>query len=204
MTSKNKFRYVCLFLSIAVFLVVIIRKQKKNKVRETKTELVSGETIRQPVDSRQFIPVEEVSDPVPVLPVKETEIIYRDTGSIQTEIRYILQTVDTTAIIADYIKKRSYELTVFDNKEQGCLQLFPTVQYNTLTGLNVEYTPVIRQTTITKQKVWTPFLGASYSTFNYVGIGAGIFYHNIGLEYQYQRDYLKAVDGHEIGIKCRF
>ena len=71
----------------------------------------------------------------------------------------------------DYELKRTYKLTAFDNKTQGKLELFPVIQYNKLSALDYNFTPIIERQTIYKAKAWQPFVSASYSTLNYIGIG---------------------------------
>ncbi|MFV0587080.1 hypothetical protein [Bacteroides reticulotermitis] len=162
----------------------------------TKTVYVKGETVNGSVEDRQLVPVKETTPDKPLLPTKEIEIQYRDTGSI------VVQVVDTAAIIENYIKKRSYNLVAFDNKENGKLLLFPTVQYNELTGLDYQFTPVQRE--IYKVSTWQPFVSGSYSTLNYVSLGAGVFYHKVGFEYQYQIGFNHTNNGHSFGLKYKF
>ncbi|NDW19281.1 hypothetical protein D0T53_10190 [Dysgonomonas sp. 216] len=156
----------------------------------TEVHYVQGETISGSVSNNQFEPVKEEKPDKPLLPTKEIEVQYRDTGSIRTitDIKYVYQVVDTAAIIEDYILKRSYILTAFDNKEHGKLLLYPTVQYNKLTGMDYSFTPMQKQKNTYLQKVWQPFISGSYSTLDYVGLGGGVFYHNLGFEYQYNID----------------
>ncbi|MDR2002406.1 MAG: hypothetical protein LBQ74_05185 [Prevotella sp.] len=149
---------------------------------ESKTEYIKGEMVTGSVSPTQFEPVKEEKTGKPVLPV----IQYRDTGSVK--IKYVNLPADTAAIIADWELKRTYKLTAFDNKTQGKLELFPVIQYNRLMALDYNYTPVIERQTIYKTKVWQPFLSASYSTLDYIGLGGGLFYHNSGFEYQYHID----------------
>ena len=151
---------------------------------DKKTEYVKGEMINGSVSNNQIEPTKETKPDKPILPLV-SDTIYLDS------IIYIVQKVDSAAIIADYILKKDYQLTLFDNKENGKLTVAPTVQYNKLTGLDYSFTPIQRVTTITKERTWQPFASASYSTFNYVGIGAGAFYHDIGFEIQYQTDFTK-------------
>ncbi|MBF0651062.1 hypothetical protein IR083_19790 [Dysgonomonas sp. GY75] len=146
------------------------------------TKYIKGETITGSVSPTQFEPVKEEKPDKPLLPM----IQYRDTGS--TKIKYVNLPVDTAAIIADWELKRTYKLTAFDNRTQGKLELFPVVQYNRLMALDYNFTPMIERQTIYKTKVWQPFLSASYSTLDYVGLGGGLFYHNSGFEYQYNID----------------
>lgn len=121
-------------------------------------------------------------------------------------MRYI--PIDSAAyaklVIADYELKRTYKLTPFDNKTQGKLELFPVIQYNKLSVLDYNFTPVIERQTIYKTKVWQPFISASYSTLNYIGIGGGIFYHDIRIEYQYQKSLGSQSNGHLFGVKYKF
>lgn len=159
---------------------------------EPKKEYLKGETVTGSVSPTQFKTIKE----------EKPNIHYRDTGCT----KYLSIPVDTSAIIADWELKRTYKLTAFDNKMQGKLELFPVIQYNKLSALDYNFTPVIERQTIYKTKIWQSFISASYSTLNYIGIGGGIFYHNLGFEYQYQ--YQKSLgnqgNGHLLGVKYKF
>lgn len=157
---------------------------------ETEVCYVPGETVSGSVSNNQFEPVKEEKPEKPLLPTKEIVIQYIDTGSVRTitETKYLYKVVDTAAIIEDYILKRSYCITAFDNKEQGKLLLYPTVQYNKLTGMDYDFTPILKQKNTCLKKVWQPFVSGSYSTLDYLGLGGGVFYHNLGFEYQYNID----------------
>lgn len=160
---------------------------------EPKKEYFKGETVTGSVSPTQFEPIKG----------EKPNIQYKDTGSI----KYLSIPVDPSAIIADWELKRTYKLTPFDNKIQGKLELFPVIQYNKLSALDYNFTPVIERQIIYKTKIWQPFVSASYSTLNYyIGIGGGIFYHNLGFEYQYQ--YQKSLgrqsNGHLFGVKYKF
>lgn len=109
---------------------------------------------------------------------------------------------DTAAIIADWELKRTYKLTAFNNKTQGKLELFPVIQYNRLAALDYNFTPMIERQI--KTKVWQPFASGSYSTLGYIGVGGGIFYYDIGIEYQYQKSLGSLSDGHLFGLKYKF
>lgn len=165
---------------------------------EPKKEYLKGEMVTGSVSPTQFEPIKEEKPDKPLLPF----IHYKDTGSV----RYI--PIDSAAyaklVIADYELKRTYKLTAFDNKTQGKLDLFPVIQYNKLSALDYNFTPVIERNTIYKTKVWQPFVSASYSTLNYIGVGGGIFYYDIGIEYQYQKSLGSQSDGHLFGAKYKF
>lgn len=164
---------------------------------EPKLEYIKGATITGSVSPTQFEPIKE----------EKPEIQYRDTGSI----KYVNLPADTAAIIADWELKRTYKLTAFDNKTQGKLELFPVIQYNRLTALDYNFTPMIERQTIYKTKIWQPFISGSYSTLGYIGVGGGVFYHNLGFEYQYnikvmdiKNNYLYMRNYHSIGLKYKF
>ena len=140
----------------------------------------------------------ETTPEQPVLPIR-IDTFYKD------KIKYVTQTVDTAAIIADYIKKRSYEITAFDKPDIGKLEVKAEVQYNSLDDISYTFTPVIKETKIKAEKVLIPFVGISYSTLGAIGAGGGVFYHNIGVEYQCQlstEDISK--NGHWVSLKYKF
>ena len=194
----KKYIYIGMVI-VCLFIGFFVGRKKINP--ETKVEYITLEPVSGSVGINHLEPVGEEIPIHPNLPVR-IDTIYKD--SIRTEIKYIVQKVDTAAIIVDYILKRSYSITAFDSKELGSLILFPTVQYNKLTGLDYEFTPIQRQIETYKEKVWQPFLSGSYSTLNHVNLGGGIFYHNLGFEYQYQKDMIGRNDGHLFGLKYVF
>lgn len=165
---------------------------------EPKKEYIKGETLTGSVSPTQFEPIKEEKPDKSLLPF----IQYRDTGSVK------YMPIDSAAyaklVIADYELKRTYKLTPFDNKTQGKLELFPVIQYNKLSALDYNFIPIIERQTIYKTKAWYPFISASYSTLNYIGIGGGIFYHDIGIEYQFQKSLGSQGNGHLFGVKYQF
>lgn len=180
MNDKYTSKLITVFMVLVILLFLSVWRDEDHTV---KTEFVKVDTVKDSLNSWELVPVSEEIPVVPDLPAKQIQ--YRDTGSIHTviETRYIHQTVDTAAIIAEYIAKRKYELNVFDNIEQGKLIVYPVVQYNRLTSFSYEYTPVRRQVTHVKKNIWQPFISTSYSSANHFGLGAGFFYNNIGVEY---------------------
>ena len=136
------------------------------------------------------LPVKEIQPINPILPYK-----YIFINNTKTEI------VDTAKIISDYIAERTYSQTLFDNLH-GKLDISPTLQYNTLTDIPFTFTP-IEKMIYTKQR-WTFFSTASYNTFNIVGVGAGVFYNNIGANYKYLWNRDLKTSGHEFGVSIMF
>lgn len=200
MEMKGKNIKVALFSFIfGGLLFFLIGKFSSQYKMENSLEY--GQVYNGSVNNDQLKLIKEESVDNPVLPLKRIEIRYRDTG--RTETKYIYQVVDTAAIIADYVLKRTYDIIAFDDMDKGKLRLFPVIQYNKLEEINYEFTPV-RRTSIYKEKVWQPFISGSYSTLDIVGFGGGLFYHKLGFEYQYQIDYKNMRKGHLLELKYRF
>ncbi|SHF74353.1 hypothetical protein [Dysgonomonas macrotermitis] len=44
----------------------------------------------------------------------------------------------------------------------------------------------------------------SHLILDIVSVGGGFFYHNLGIEYQLQRDFRNNDTGHSLGIKYKF
>ena len=188
----NKYSVILIFLLLlcTVFTAGFLIGRKTINT-ETKIEYVKLEPVSGSIGNNQLKPDKEEIPKNPVLPIKIDTV-------------YFTAKVDTAAIIADYMLKRSYSILALNSKEIGTLKLFPTVQYNQLSAFDYEFTPVQKQSTIYMEKVWQPFLSGSYSTLGNIGLGAGIFYHNLGFEYQYQVDMINKNNGHLLGIKYKF
>lgn len=105
------------------------------------------------------------------------------------------------ATVYDWNLERKYASTLFNN-ENGKFSYDISVQNNKLSNFEYTFTPIHKQLP-PKEKVFQPFVSASYSTFNYIGVGGGIFYHDIGFEYQYQQK-LSGNTGHSFSIKFKF
>ena len=151
-------------------------------------EYIKGETVEGAINSGQFIPTKEEKPRI--------------------EHRYPIAPFDSAKyaqeVIADYELKRSYSLKAFDNETQGKLELFPTIQFNKLTGFDYSFTPIIQRETFYKERTIQPFGSISYSTLGNIGMGGGLFYHNLGFEYQYQIGFRNRDNGHSFGLKYKF
>ena len=156
---------------------------------KTETKYIKGETVERIV---------EVPAPYEVIAPKEPIYIYK-TDTIDN---IIVQKVDSAKIIEDWVLKRNYAQTLFDNQD-GKLNIDLSVQYNQLQELKYSFTPIRQINTVYKERTWQPFVSGSYSTFSQIGIGGGFFYHDLGFEYQYQRNFNNS-SGHLFGVKKRF
>ena len=156
------------------------------------------------VEYKQGEPV-KVDVPYPVF-VKETKTII-DTQQLPGKVVVVRDTiyqVDTIEVVKDYMMERSYSQTFFDSKEKGRLTVNSVVQYNKQKNIGIDYAPVVQVETITKtiKPVFTPFVSVGYNTLNYVSAGAGLFYHNAGLEYNFN---ISNTDQfHDFKLKVKF
>ena len=162
----------------------------------SKIEYIKGETVRDTIFATKLVPYKVEIPAKPVLPMKP------DTIRIPGKPEIIRMKVDTAQIIADYIKENSYSNVLFDDQQKGKLTVASVVQYNTLKKLGYEFTPIQKQTTIEKRRVFTPFVNASYNTFGYYGAGAGLYYYDVGVNVKYLSDF--KTKGYEFGVNIKF
>ena len=110
--------------------------------------------------------------------------------------------VDTAQIISDYILERRYEINVFDN-DAGKLDVEQSIQYNELKEFNYTFTPIQKVITKRTKPLFEPFVSVGYNTYQQASVGGGLFYRNVGVEYNYlySADYNS---GHQLGIKVKF
>ena len=161
-----------------------------------KTEYVKGETVRDTIFAEKLVPYEVTTPANPVLPMVP------DTIRIPGKPEIIRMKVDTVQIIADYIKENSYSNILFDDQKKGKLTVASVVQYNKLKKLGYEFTPMYKETTVEKRRVFTPFVNASYNTFGYFGGGGGLYYHDVGVNVKYLTDF--KTKGYEFGLNVKF
>lgn len=118
------------------------------------------------------------------------------------------------AVYADYIKIRKDHVSIFDIDTLGTLTVDNTIQFNRSHGYGYNFKPRVKTINNNfKQKPITfiPFASSSYSTTDYLGVGGGFFYHNLGFEYQYQIDlrqnnisFEPRGNAHLLGVKYKF
>lgn len=188
---------LCSFLLGSVIFFFVGRSA--SRVKE-KTVYVKGDTVAGTISHTQLKPVKEENPTQPALPLR----LGGDTTYLPSKTIYVAVEVDTAAIIAEYVLKRSYDILAFDDDKMGKLELFPSLQYNRLIEIDYKFTPVKQLQRISIDKTWTPFVSASYSTLNHVGVGGGVFYHNIGVEYQFLKGFGGMKNAHNFGMKIRF
>jgi hypothetical protein len=183
--------YICIGLVLIAFAGGFFLG--RGKVRTSvKTEYIKGETVVRPVKipypSTVFIPT------LYFLPTKS------DTLYLDGEAQFV-QTVDTAKIIEEYITQNTYEFNVFDDSN-GKLDIKQTIQYNRLNDFSYTFTPIYRHTTVSEKPIFEPFVSIGYSTFNQAFIGGGVFYKDVGIEYNYIQS--NTLGGHSLSIKYKF
>lgn len=185
---KKETLYI-IYTLIGFIAGLIIGRQGSDSDQSIK--YIKGETIEKivevPIPYKVEVPVQ------PLFLYKKADTIY---NTIATEI-------DTTAILNDWITRKSYKQDLFDN-QHGKLSVNASVQYNQLASLKYSFTPIQKEISTTKHQTWMPYVGVSYNTLNHLGIGGGLFYHNIGIEYQFQKDLRYNDTGHSFGLKYKF
>ena len=161
------------------------------------------DTIAVPLPYRVEIPdMEDVALPMRADTVWRT-IPITDTVWLD-RIKTITQVVDTARIIADFVAINHYTLQVFDIDTVGVFDVNLSVQYNLLRSFDYSFTPMIREVTRYVGPTFIPFVSISTNTFQTVGIGGGVLFRNIGIEYQFLHNHSLNSSGHQLTLKYRF
>ena len=180
--KKSNITITFIFTILAFIIGRASVKQTDNVIYKKGNNIIGNAPIT--------LPVKEIAPTNPILPYK-----YIFINETKTEV------VDTAKIINDYVAKRTYSLTLFDNLH-GKLDIAPTVQNNQLIDLPYIFTPM--EKTIYKKDKYTFFTTLSYNTFDIAGIGVGAFRNNVGLHYRYLWNARLHTNGHELGVNIKF
>lgn len=162
---------------------------------ETKIKYVKGQETHDTLYSEVLLPYNSKIPDNPILPTKP------DTIKIPGNPEYITLKVDTAKIIENYVKENSYKNLLFDNND-GKLIIESVVQYNAMKKLAYTFTPIQKEVTKIYNRVITPYLGVSYNTFGYYGVGGGIYYHDVGVGAKYMTDFNNK--GYEVSLNYKF
>jgi hypothetical protein len=161
---------------------------------------VGTEYVREPVQTGRIERPEVVSVEAPVVPVLPVRV---DTVYVD-RVMYTREVTDTAAIIADYELRRQYEVPLFDD-QYGKLDISIQTQYNRLEEISYSFVPLRTVEYREIRRVWQPFASVSFVTAGQFGAGGGLFYHHLGVEYQWVKSVRSGVaDGHLIGLKWKF
>jgi hypothetical protein len=188
----KKYWIIALVIIFCFLLGFILKGITTKKI---KTVYVKGDEIHDTIFKEKLVPYSIKQPQNPELPIKH------DTLILQGGEKIVTMKVDTLAIISKYIQENSYRNVLFDNNN-GKLVVGATVQYNELRKLNYDFTPIQKQTTITKEPLFIPHIDFSYNSFGYFGAGGGIFIKDLGINGKYITDFKKS--GFEIGLGYKF
>jgi hypothetical protein len=191
-----KKRYVALIVLIALvtgFFIGRNRIEYRETVRWGKGDVIR-DTVEVPAEP-SFTERPNIDDVK--LPMRVDTLWMSDTIKI-------VERVDSAKIIADYIAINYYNLLLFDNDTLGRFEINQSIQFNRLRHLDFSFEPLIKERTIYERPRFEPFVSGSINTFNTVGFGGGVFIRDVGVEYQFQRNYLNDRSGHQISLKYRF
>lgn len=192
---KNKYWVTLIIITaIASFFAGRATVETKETVR-----FIKGETIIAEYPSHLLLPKREIKGFAFDLPayyfISDT-IVERDTIIIQKK-------ADTIKVFNDFLTKREYDFTLFDN-EYGIVTFQGEVQFNKLQKARGFQTPIQKEITKHKKDVFTPFAFAGANTLSQTNIGAGIFMYQVGLSYEYIYDLNKRENGHGLRVFYKF
>lgn len=178
----------------------------------TKTQIryVTLPVIHVEQKAKDLTPVSErVSDSIKLVtvyvsqPGKASEIKQQvvETAIIEPNIDTVTS-LWATAI--DFNKERTYSGIALNDDTLGVVKWSASVQYNTLTYLSHDITPVRKESNVIKERAVFPFVMASYNTFNEVRIGGGVFKESNGVFINYVKDFKYNEYAIELGFIRKF
>ena len=166
-------KYLKIAIVVVAFVVGFFLGRKTIDVEE-KVTFVKGETIHDTIVINEPTFVE-----IPATP----KYIYKYDTIVVDNIQYISEKVDTGAIIQDYILMRTYEYNVFNSPTLGKIDVKQQIGYNKLLSFDYTYTPMTKQITRNRERLINPFITGGYSTNSNILLGGGLYYKNVGIEY---------------------
>lgn len=170
----------CLFFGFLVGRATVVEKEIVKHVK--------GETIRDTI----MLKADTVKIPREIN--LKPALVKDDTGK---DIPVMDSALSVKETIKDWNLTRSYKKTLFDN-ESGKLSIDLSVRYNELKEFSYSFTPVHKETTVIKKRVFTPFISTSCTVGKYFSAGGGFFYHDIGLRAEWSSR------GLNIGLMYKF
>jgi len=162
---NNKQFILTLIIIALLFGVVGFFFGRSTIKTETKTEIVyiKGETIRDSIPYPQPYYVEKPVDTFNIIKQCVKDSIYCELFPEKIITEYIeITKEDSNAIIIDWALKRMYSDTLFNNDTTGTCIFDATVQYNRISLLSYQFTPIQKNTITTnyKTKMFSPYIGA--------------------------------------------
>ena len=192
--SSNKIILSLLFV-VVISGIVGFFIGRSNEI-ETTTKWIKGETIHDTVPREKLV-TKYVIVPELLSYVEKK----KDTTIITT--KPINKDSAISETVKDWNLERVYKDYLFESDTLGTLEYNINVQYNRIKSFSYNYTPIYKEVTKERKRTFIPYVSASYSTFNIVGIGLGTYYHKLGVgaEYQYNYDLQKKGLNMHVSIK---
>ena len=178
-----------LFISCLACLVIGFFLGRGATEEKVIVKNVPGETIRDTITNI-------VADTVYLAGELRYEYVYVP-DPIYKDVPVIDREATIAATVEDWNRTREYNKLIFDN-DNGKLSVALSVQYNELQKLSYTFTPIHKETTIVKRRVFEPFVSASCIQLNTFSFGGGFFYHNLGFRAEL------AANGLNFGLLYKF
>ena len=163
--STNTFKIIVFVLAFVLSILsgfFLGRVTVEKSAPKTEVKYIKGEKITDSIPYPKPIEVVKPIDTANIIKQCVRDGIYSELFPEKTITEYIEITKDdTSAIIKDWATKRLYSETLFDVDTLGKCIVNASVQYNRLSLLSYNYTPIEKQVTITTNKVkfFSPYVG---------------------------------------------
>jgi len=205
MSDSTKKILICIgvLLIIGVIGFFIGRSTIKERII-TVTKYEKGDPVTIYKDSLVPVYVNKPIDTTNVILAAIESGDFTDLFPVRDSIIYVTKD-DTSAVLLDWATERFYKETLFDIDTVGTEIVNFKVQYNRLQEINGTFTPVIKHTTETVEKVkkFAPFVGAGITTAPEVVVNAGMFFEDkYGVSALYEYDW--GLNRHVAGITALY
>jgi len=194
-TDENKFKWWKLIITMLLMIGTLVGGyfwgKKTVKIEPQDPIYICGDTVKVEVPCPVPFMVKEPCDTMNVIMdcFKSGKYAEFFPERVKDSLIYIPTSEDTLAIIRDWATERYYEEKIVDSDTLGTAIIKAKTQYNRLSLLGADITPVIKEVPYIKEpKLISPFLGAGISTSPSVVIQGGIFIKDdwgASLMYQY-------------------
>lgn len=200
MNWKEIVLYVVIVIILLLIGFFIGRKTTEGKVT-IETKYVTLPTIHDTVPASYPVEVKTPIDTAGIIQACVKKGMFYELFPYKKETDTVYTSKDTMQIVYDWASVRKYKETLFDADTIGKCDVNISIQYNRLDTMMYTYTPIQKETTITKEKVRTvsPFIGVGVSTsiapsvevgkHTSVDLEVGLFVrekYGVGIEYQYE------------------
>ena len=195
---KKAISYIAVFAIAGIIGFFVGRSTIKERT-VTETVYLPGDTVTIHKDSLVPVYVNRPVDTANVLISAISSGKFTDLFPVRDSIVYVTKE-DTAAVLLDWAAERFYEETLFDIDTVGTEKVKLKVQYNRLDWINGTFSPVVKNTVVTKVKTkkFSPFVGAGITTMPEVVVNGGIFFeekYGAMLMYEYNWEIKKQAAG---------